>query len=737
MTRFFLPIIGFSLFASCLVAQTAVPEKPAAQNSSTTISTTTNEVVLDMVFRDKKGKIIKDIRPDEIHITEDGKDVPLTSFRMVEGKSAMALNSNGTPSNAGALPLDPMREIRLITLVFEGLDNDGKRFFRQAVKDLLDMSPEQNLYFSVATIDQKLNLLQPFTNNHEELLKTLDRAATWSYIQYSNQSAEVKTQLQQTVNNGPQNIQAVSGGSAPNQSALQSAVQGNVSYAMAKMQFDMLQSADTADREYNARADVEALQSLVQAQAQLPGRKIVIYFYPWLNIPEIVKEQYQNMISTANRANISFYTVDAKGLVTWSQNNSGRDMLSGAAADVREAQQKGNVGEVTWGQSHAAENAENALRSNPMEWLRDLANQTGGAAIVETNDWKAPLRTALDEVRSYYEATYKPTIAVYDGSFRKISVKVDRPNVVVHTRSGYFALPPVKSGAQQMFAYEMPLLKALNMEQPPSDVNFQIAAERFNERGPKVEYMVTIEAPLSGLTFTPQPENKAPNGQLQPKMSSVDAAILAVLKDPQGEIVDKFSKDFAVKVPSERLEAARAAGNLGNMVQSFPTQLAPGTYTLEAVVMDRNGNKVGVKKSSVTVPQPSDSIAISNVVLVRNTEQVKDSQPANPFYFPGGKIIPNLSDTLKGGPGNVLPLYFSVYPDKKSTPPTKFTMAFYKEGQYLGSADAPLPAPQQDGRIPYVANLPADKFTPGQYEIRVAVEQGGAKAEEKVDFQVN
>ena len=726
MTRFFLAIIGFSVFGLSLAAQTAAPQKPAAQSSSTTISTTTQEVVLDMVFRDKKGKVIKDIRPDEIHITEDGKDVPLASFRMVEGKTAVPLSASGTPANnASALPLDPMREIRLITLVFEGLDNDGKRFFRQAVKDLLDMSPEQNLYFSVATIDQKLNLLQPFTNNHEELLKTLDRAATWSYIQYSNQSAEVKTQLQVAVNNGPQAVPSGSGG-PPSQSS----ISDSVNYTISKMQYDMLQSADTADREYSARADVEALQSLVQAQAQLPGRKIVIYFFPWLNIPEIVKEQYENMISTANRANISFYTVDAKGLVTWSQNNSGRDMLSGAASDVRNAQMKGNVGEVTWGQSHAAENAENALRSNPMEWLRDLANQTGGAAIVETNDWKAPLRTALDEVRSYYEASYKPTSATYDGSFRKISVKVDRPNVVVHTRSGYFALPPVKSGAQQMFAYEMPLLKALTLPQPPSEVNFNVAADRFNEHGPKVEYVVTIEAPLSGLTFTPQPEKKT---------ASVDAAMLAVLKDQQGEIVDKFSKDFAVQVAADKLEAAKASGNLGNMVQSFPTQLAPGQYTLEAVVMDRNGNKVGVKKSSVTVPQPSDSIAISNVVLVRSTEQVKETQLTNttPFSFPGGKVIPNLSDTLKGGPGNVLPFYFSVYPDKKSTPPTKFTMAFYKEGQYLGSADAPLPAPQQDGRIPYVANLPADKFTPGQYEIRVAVEQAGTKAEEKVDFQVN
>jgi len=57
-------------------------------------------------------------------------------------------------------------------------------------------------------------------------------------------------------------------------------------------------------------------------------------------------------------------------------------------------------------------------------------------------------------------------------------------------------------------------------------------------------------------------------------------------------------------------------------------------------------------------------------------------------------------------------------------------------GTYLGSAEAPLPPPQKDGRIPYIANLPADKFVPGDYEIKVGVVQGDETAEGKIAFKV-
>jgi VWFA-related protein len=715
MNRLSVLLAVFLLGAFTLAAQQ--PQQSASsQAPSPTVRSTANEVVLDMVFRDKKGRAIHDIRPEEIHVLEDGVEQKVTSFHLVEGKPAELSGPAKTPADTASPSLDPMREVRLVTLVFEGLDQEGKRFFRQALKDILDMAPEQNLYFSIVTVDHGLQVLQALTSNHAALLKSMDRSMMWSFTQYENQSTEVKQELQQILSGGEPQVQ---GGATGGPSQVQSAV----NYRMARMQYDMLQQAEAADRAYNARATIDALMALVRAQSQLPGRKVVLYFNPWLFIPEAVKEQYSNLIGVANRANVSFYTVDPKGLVTWSQDENGRQGLSGAAGETRSQQMRGGVGEVSIGQARAAETAETALRANPLLWLRDLAQQTGGMTIAETNDYRAPLRTAMEEVRTYYEASYAPHIAVYDGKFRKISIRVDRPDVVVHSRSGYFALPQIKGG-QQLFAYEMPLLNALNAPAAPHDVDFQVGAERFNNRGPKVEYMVTLEAPLKVLTFTPQPDQKT---------SAVDAALLAVLKNSSGEIVEKFSKDFAVQVAQDKVNAYKE----GNLVQTFRTELPPGAYTLEAVVMDRYDQKMGAKKISIAVPDPSSKLSVSDVVVVRRTEALKDNQILDAFYFPGGKVVPTLTNTLKGGPGNILPFYFSVYPDRAVKDALKLTMSFYREGQYLGAAEAPLPDVQRDGRIPYIANLPADKFTPGAYEIRIGVTQGSLKAEEKVAFQVD
>jgi VWFA-related protein len=724
VNRLFAFIIGFLIFVFPSVARGQSQQSPANQSPSATIHSNAQEVVLDMVFRDRKGKPIRDLRPGEIHISEDGVDQNLTSFRLIEGAPAK-------PAEGATPGVDPMREIRLVTLVFEGLDQEGKRFFRQALKDVLDMTPEQNLYFSILTIDQRLHVLQPFTSDHQALLKSVDKAAMWSFIQYQNNSAQVKSELKQVVDGGePQLSGGAGGGPDPSQ------IGGAVNYRMAKMQYDMLQAAEAADREYNARATIDALMTLVRAQSQLPGRKVVLYFNPNLFIPEMVKEQYANVISVANRANISFYTVDPKGLialkssdtahsrdeVTFSHGSTGSQDLGGATREIRDSQMRGGVGEVSTSEARATETAEAALRSNPLLWLRDLAQQTGGTTIAETNDYRAPLRVAMEEVRAYYEAAYTPHLTVADGKFRRISVRVDRPDVVVHTRSGYFALPQLKVG-QPLAAYEMPLLNALSSTQTPVDLTFEAAAERFNDHGPKIQYMITLEAPLKQLTFTPQPDQKN---------ATVDAALLAVVKNPAGEIVEKLSKDFAVQVPLDKVDAYKA----GNLVQSFATELLPGTYSLEAVIMDRNDNKMSVKKRGFTVPEPSDKLSMSDVIVVRRTDPLKDSEILNAFYFPGGKVTPTLTDTLKGGPGNFLPFYFSVYPDRTVKDGVKLTMAFYKEGQYLGAAETPLPEVQQDGRIPYIASLPADKFTPGAYQIRIGVKQGSSNVEKEVAFQV-
>ena len=89
-----------------------------------------------MVFRDKKGRPIRDIRPEEVHVFEDGVEQKLTSIRLVEGKTAAFSSAPKSSVESGSFALDPMREVRLVTLVFEALDQEGKRFFRQALKEI-------------------------------------------------------------------------------------------------------------------------------------------------------------------------------------------------------------------------------------------------------------------------------------------------------------------------------------------------------------------------------------------------------------------------------------------------------------------------------------------------------------------------------------------------------------------------------------------------------------------------
>ncbi len=691
-----------------------------------------------MVVHDKSGKAIRDIRPEQIHVFEDGVEQKLTSFRLVEGNAEPGTTAPGTAgTTTGPNHVDPMREIRLVTLVFQGLDQNGKRFFRQALDDMLNTAPEPNLYFSIYVIDQKLYCIQPFTNDHATLQAAAKRSASWANLKYEAESKSIQDSLEQQISGGEPTLTSTSGpgGGGPSQAQIQSFV----SYQMAKMQYDMLKAAGSAQREYDARQTITGLLALVQGEGKLPGRKVVAYFNPWLQIPEDIREAYKYLISESNRANVTFYTVDPKGL--WSggqdaqrasgnmqsamggESQAGAGQLSGALGEIRNQQMHGGVGEISTSQAKAMGEAGEAMRANPLQWLRDLASQTGGIAISNTNNTKAPLKAVMEEVRTYFEATYIPAVSAYDGKFRKITATVDVPGATVLSRSGYFAVPPNKGG-QQMYAYEMPLLQALNSSPVPKDVNFNISADRFNERGPKIEYMLTLQTPLKDLMFVPQPDQKT---------AVVDAALMAVVKNSNGEIVENFSKDFAVQVDLDKVDGYKA----GDLVQSFQAELVPGEYLMDAVVMDRNANKVGVQESTLKVPNVSSKLSMSSVIVIRRTEKVDGDQALNAFYFPGGKVVPTLTRTLKGGPGNMLPFYFTVYPDPAIKDAPKLIMNFYKEGEYLGAAEAPLPPAQKDGRIPYIADLPADKFTPGSYEIRLNIVQGDSQAEEKVSFQVN
>src|SRR5579863_2152434 len=267
MSRFAIFLAAVLLSTYSLASQTPGTQLTSSNTTTTpTLRVNTEEVNLDMVFHDKKGKAVHDIRPEQVHVYEDGVEQHLTSFKYLDAETNASLTAPAAAPSVGSIPLDPMREVRLVTLVFENLDPEGKRFFHQALQDILKMAPEQNLYFSVMVVDEKLHMIQPFTNDRAELMKTVEKSEMWQFIQYQENSAAIKAQLARTLSGGePGSQSSISGdgASAPtltssgNAAPSQNAIGSSINYRMAKMEYDMLQQADAANRQADARGTID------------------------------------------------------------------------------------------------------------------------------------------------------------------------------------------------------------------------------------------------------------------------------------------------------------------------------------------------------------------------------------------------------------------------------------------------------------------------------------------------
>ena len=127
-----------------------------------------------------------------------------------------------------------------------------------------------------------------------------------------------------------------------------------------------------------------------------------------------------------------------------------------------------------------SEVAEGALRADTQNALRSIAEETSGALIANTNELGAPLAERVTaDLASYYEIGYTPPPTPPDGHFRAITVKLARPGVTVHSRSGYFALPD--SDSAPLLPYEVPMLSALDAVPPPHPFEYSVAAFRFGQ----------------------------------------------------------------------------------------------------------------------------------------------------------------------------------------------------------------------------------------------------------------
>jgi VWFA-related protein len=291
----------------------------ASQPSTPTVRSLSEEVLLDVVVRDKKGHRVDDLKPEDFRIFDNGEPKKITSFRLVQG--AEAIGAGGTRTQ-----LDPLRQIRLVTMIFHCWDTNAQRLARDASLDLLKGELPQNVYMAIMTIDHKLEVLQPFTNDTALLRQAIDRATRSQSADFSKDTETVQRQLEQML--GPK-TGAQSAQEQVNQ--MQTNAHNPAAQAMAQMLLEMIQTEQSNAMTQSGRTAIYALLDAVKEQYRLPGRKTILYFSEGFVIPQGLEDQFRQTISIANRSNVSFYTVDAHGLMTTSTNQAAVDMLRSAA----------------------------------------------------------------------------------------------------------------------------------------------------------------------------------------------------------------------------------------------------------------------------------------------------------------------------------------------------------------------------------------------------------------------
>jgi VWFA-related protein len=708
------------LLAAVLAAAAlaASPQQPPRPEAAPVFPSGTQAVVLDVVARDRKGRTVGDLRPEEIEVFEEGKPRVIIGFRFVERAPppAPAAPSAAAPAPAASAPRHPT----LVTLVFDSLGQQGRVFARNAALELVRSEDRPDLLFSVFHVGNRLRLLQQFTADREAVAAAVDRACSVldprGIVPGAETTERVTAAAGATADRAQATGDAAMGGGGATAGA--AAGQAAAEAAMANMELRAVEMAQNLERSQRGNASLFGLFALARQQQRLAGRKAIVYFSEGLEVPNQLEPLYRSVVSEANRANLSVYSVDARGLLTTSGNEAARrDLLKSMETVRRQVQSRGGRA-VTREDVLAGEVAEDAITQNVQGMLGALSESTGGRLIANSNDVRTGLDHALDDMAGYYEVTYDPQLAEFDGSFRRVRVKVKRPGVSVRSREGYFALPPGEGSVD--FPWELPLLKALKASPPPRDFETHASAYRFGPERGEVRHTLVAEVPLAGLSFEGRGATR-----------KAHFSVLAVVRDAQGAVREHFSQDSPVEVPEKNLEALRQ----GNAVFSRSFTVPPGRYSVELVALDQGAKRASVRKSVLVVAPPRPGLALSSLAVVKRTEPVPEGalESSDPLRNGENRIVPFVGEPTFQ-PGETVSLFLVAYPAAAGT--AALTLEFSRDGAVVGRSSVDLPPPDSLGRIPYVASVPTQSLGPGRYEVSAVVRAGDAAVRERAFFTV-
>ncbi len=720
-------IVGLLSIASFQFGQSTGPSQApgSPEKTGTVIRSSVREVVLDVVVRRKNLTLDKKLQASDFTVTENGVPQKIKTFRFVGGddtKEAPPTPAAVGPAVKTAAPqVNSTREPSFVSIIFDDIGPDSRKNAEEAAMDFLSQQFQENTYAAIFGLNLRVNAVQGFTNDRAALARAVHLAVTGNSQELAAASANVLNQTNYLISGSEAGITLTPGLDLAHRPDLSTSGASQAPFSEAQQYVAQMIGAQRSMVSYGIGMRVlTAMMLLVKYESGLPGRKTVLYLSDGLIKPPNRPELTKALESAANRGNISFYCIDVRGLTAASSNG----MTSGLTQTAANL----SAGQSTVPESPSAGMAQmlqgdliqESMVSNIQLNMAELAESTGGFAIFNTNDFKRGMARVMEDVRTHYELSYVPTSSAEDGQFRAIKVTVNDPKLIVQSRSGYYAVPQMKGGA--VVPFEMAGLKALNTP-GKADFPFHVAALRFKPMRDGFRYEIVFDLNMRKLRTDVDPKTKK---------ARIHATFLALIKDENGQIVEKVSQEIDREVPEEKLDLFRR----GEMIFTNPVELASGRYSIEAAVTDPEAGLASTRRVALFVPKPGEP-AVSSIAVVHDVDSlVAPRDPGNPLEFAGGKVLPALPPVVK--PQTDAALFFVVYPEitagKPSDEKPRVVVQIFQDGRQVSRATPDVGSIDETNSFPIITSA---KLPPGDYVVKVTVEQAGRTSGEMTAMTVN
>jgi len=612
--------------ASGALAQDAAPQAKPPQYR---VRVTSELVLVNVVVRDKKGNLVRGLKKEDFTVTEDGKRQEISTFDFENvDELATAGPAESTVTGAAATkgllhssnaPLDA-RDRRLILLFFDfsGMDPEQiERGVDSAKKFVSEKMMPADL----------IALVSLATNMRVDLDFTGDKSKVLSIL-----SAYTSTQ--------GQGFDAGAEGSA------EGAPETGGSFTPDDTDYNTF----TADRK------LLALQAIMQSLGKINQKKSIIYFSNGITQSGVDNQSaLRATTASAVRANVSIYPLDVRGLQAFPPGGEAQNAsLHGQSA------YNGNA-------------VFNDLNGNAasQETLSTLADDTGGKAFFDSNDFSGVFSQVQKDTSAYYVLGFTSSNPLKDGHFRHLKVQLNRQDVKLEYRSGYYAGRDFQhlNNADR----EQQLTDELEAPLSQTDVAVYAGANYFRQDDSHYYLDVSLVIPGSQIPFV-QAKDKD-NATID-----IIGEVLANGKLPVGHQRDtvKLAVDSAQQVRRKNVQY-----NTGFL-------LAPGSYHLKFVVRENRTGRMGSFETDVQIPDLRKApLRMSSVVLAsqRVPATAKPKGP-HPLIQNQTELVPNITHVFTQD--QHLYLQYEVY-----------DAAHAKKGAPAATADAigsTNPAPQKAPR---------------------------------------